>query len=208
MAELAGYVAKGLRAGEDPASIAHSEAAALAIIVFFFVAGFLIAYLWVRLYLQRALDDLAHEADRVDESWKDIYRAEALLSDGRLAEAKNLIEGVLRSNPFNPVAVRTKGRLLKRMALAQGPPYNQQLLQEAWECASQVVKLLPEAGGAYYNRACYAALLGRSPGEVTEDLKRAFQLNPNLKANAATDLDLASYRKTGEYAALTNTPGS
>jgi hypothetical protein len=207
---LAGYMASGLQACKDSVSIDRSHAAALAIIVFFFAAGFLIAYLWVRLYFQRALEELANEADRVEDIWKDIFRAKTAFDASHLDEAKRLIEGVLRTEPFNVTALTIKGAILSELAVALGPPDKEKLLQDALTCASQVVKLRPEAGGSYYNRACYTWLLkdNTAVDEVTKDLKRAFELDSTLRAYAKDDSQLVEYRKTSQYADLMKPPGS
>jgi hypothetical protein len=58
-----------------------------------------------------------------------------------------------------------------------------------------------------YNRACYKALLGRfnNPAELVADLKRAFEIKPELRTAAATDEDLERLRELPEFIKLSET---
>jgi len=61
---------------------------------------------------------------------------------------------------------------------------------------------LPENPDAWYNRACFKAVLGRPDQEVLKDLKEAFRLDPRLKESARTDEDLESIRESESFQAL------
>jgi hypothetical protein len=56
----------------------------------------------------------------------------------------------------------------------------------------------PEAarGMAYFNLACAEARAAR-PGDAFGSLRQAIELNPDLRANASRDADLASLRDSG-----------
>jgi tetratricopeptide (TPR) repeat protein len=207
--ELTEYLGRGLRDCNDstggcPASyVQSSEAFAFGIIIFFFAAGFLIGYLWTRLYLQPALTELAGRADRVDRSWEYTYLAEILLRDGALGQAIALIDNALRVNPKNSSALLTKGRILKRLAQAEGKPGNQQLLEQALAFASRSAALKPNVPGTIYNVACYQALLGKDKAEILKNLRTAFQLSGKLKQAARTDPDLQSLWEDEDFKRLT-----
>jgi hypothetical protein len=205
--DLTAYLGAGLRnCGDAPVAgwcVQSSESFALGIIIFFFTAGFLIGYLWTRLYLQRALGELSSRADRVDKSWESTYLAELRLRDGSVGEANSFIDKALAANPMNSGALLTKGRVLKRMAQAEGKPGNKQLLEQALKYVSQSAALKPEQAAPAYNIACYQALLGKDQGEILNNLKRAFQLDSRLKQTALADEDLASLREVPEFTDLT-----
>jgi len=203
---LTSYLSNGLRnCGEATSScVQSSESFALGIVIFFFAAGFLIGYLWTRLYLQRALQELATRAERVDKAWEYIYQAELKMRDGSLSDANTLIDQALQTNPSHSGALLTKGRILKRIAQADGKPGNAELLQQALEYASQAAELKPTSGAVAYNVACYQALLGKDRSDIFKNLRRAFQLNSKLKQDARTDEDLKSLAEDEEFKRLTS----
>lgn len=205
LTDLTKYVGSGLRNCGDPsptACVESSEAFALGIVVFFFAAGFLIGYLWTRLYLQRALTELATRADRVDKAWESIYQAEIRMRDGALAEANELVDRAIRTDPSNPGAFLTKARILKRMAQVNGKPGESQLLEQALRFASRAAELRPTSGTAAYNMACYQALLGKDRAAALGNLRKAFELNSTLKQTASTDEDLVSLRDDADFKQL------
>jgi hypothetical protein len=204
--DLTTYISGGLRSCGDasPSCVESSEAFALGIIVFFFAAGFLIGYLWTRLYLQRALAELSARAERVDKAWENIYQAEMRMRDGALDEANELIDQALRTNPSHPGALLTKGRILKRLAQVKGKPGDTGLLDQALRYVSQAAVLRPTSGAAIYNVACYQALLGKDRAEILRNLRKAFQLNSALKQTARTDEDFVSLREDADFKQLTS----
>ncbi len=173
--ELTSYLGNGLTNCGDTASSTYGscvqggESFALGIVIFFFAAGFLVGYLWTRLYLQRALAELSTRAERIDKTWLYIYLAESRLRDGRPGEANNLIDQALLTNPSHPGALFTKARILKRLAQVEGKPGNAQLLEQALKYASQAADLKPTVPGPAYNVACYQALLGKDRAEILKN---------------------------------------
>lgn len=77
MSALARYFAGGLRSCSkcDEYYIRSSEVLAMVIIVFFGVCGFLLGYLWARLYLQKAFDELTKIKEEVGATKSAIYVA-------------------------------------------------------------------------------------------------------------------------------------
>jgi hypothetical protein len=214
---LTKYVGSGLRAcGDQPTTTLLpfkcedvSQAVALAIVVFFFCAGFLIAYLWALIYFQRALSELATLASDVDKGWDYADKAEQALDDGNLADAIGFIDLAVSSDPHNASAHLIKGVILKRMALApdQTLETKNRLLEEALNEATQSAKLRPSVGGAFYNMACYQALLGRDHGSIIKNLQQAFSLDPKLKSQAPTDADLKAVWDDPDFKKITSAAG-
>ena len=203
---LATYVGSGLRACDSVTCQNVSEAVALGIFIFFFCAGFLIAYLWARLYLQRAFSELLNLASDVDKAWDYADMADEALDDNRLADAIRFIDLAVSSDPRNAKAHQLKGVILKAMATQsdQSPETKTRLLQEALDEATQSSKLRPSVGGAFYNIACYMALLGRDKKDALKNLQEAFRLDPKLKAKAPTDDDLKTLWPDDDFKKLTS----
>ncbi len=176
--------------------------------IFFFGAGFLIGYLWTRLYFQSALSELADLAHRGEKAWLDAISAELLMDEGRLDDAIRVVDGALQMNPSNAKALFAKGRILKRLAQAGGKPGDKALLEEALAYASRAAALTPNKGGPLYNIACYQALLGVDQAEVLKNLKRAIQLYPKLRATARVDEDLVSLWDVAEFKEFTRDPSA
>lgn len=202
---LCSFVAPGLRPDLDVGarSVASSEAFALGIVLFFFGVGFLIGYLWTRLYFQRALSELADLARRGEKAWADATNAEVLMYEDRLDEAMRAVDAALESNPSNGKALLTKGMILKRLAQVEGKPGDQTLLREALNFASKASTLMPSKSAPFYNMACYQALLGSNKSDVLRNLKRSFQLYPKLKEKAPKDDDLTSLWEDPDFKELT-----
>jgi len=196
---LAEFMGPGLRECESNACLGSSKAFAIAIVIFFFGAGFLIGYLWTRLYFQRALSELADKAHRADESWLDATTAELLMREGGLDEAMRFVDRALQVNPSNSKALFVKGRILKRLSQAGGTPGDKSLLQEAISYTLKAAAMVPNQGGPLYNLACYQALLGIDKAEVLKNLKRAIQLNSKLREAAGLDEDFASLREDADF---------
>jgi hypothetical protein len=201
---LGQFLAPGLRECDSTSCIGSSEAFAIGIVIFFFGAGFLIGYLWTRLYFQRAVSELAELAHRVEKAWVAVTRAEVAVNSGQLDEGMRLVDDALVDNPSNARAVFLKGRILKRLAQVDGPPGNPALLREAFEYASRAAILLPNQGGPLYNMACYQALLGINKADVLNNLRRAVELNPRLREEARKDSDLVSLWDDAEFKRITN----
>jgi hypothetical protein len=203
---LADFLAPGLRECDSITCVGSSKSFAIGIVIFFFGAGFLIGYLWTRLYFQRALSELADLAQRVDKSWLDATNSEYLLDEGRLDDAIRAVDEAIRISPTNARALFAKGRILKRFAQRDGKPGDKALLKEALDNVSKAAALLPNKAGPLYNMACYQALLGVDKAEVIRNLKRAIQLNPKMGEIASNDDDFISLRDDIDFKGLTGTP--
>ncbi len=199
------FLGPGLRTSDSASFVATSESFAMGVVIFFFGAGFLIGYLWTRLYFQSALAELADYAHGVDRMWFDFTTAEALMDEGRLDDAMRVVNRVLDVNPTNSAALITKGRILKRLAQSGGLPGDKSLLNEALQNAAKAAQLLPDKGGPLYNMACYQALLGDKTGAV-KNLKRAIELNPKLRELAPTDEDFSVLLEDAEFKDVIKNP--
>jgi Flp pilus assembly protein TadD len=83
--------------------------------LFYFVVGFLLGYVWTRLYFQR---DLEVERLRRDQWLSSLIRlAEVCINQGQLDEAVRVLDQALQFDPHDGRAVLTKGRVLKRQAM-------------------------------------------------------------------------------------------
>lgn len=225
---LAAYLGRGLRECDSNSCIQSSESFALSIVIFFFGAGFLIGYLWTRLYYQDALQaserlgrmqsvlgrvkgELAVtkvELANKDKFWSnatdEVTNIERLLAQNHVDDALKLVEDVLRDSPEDALAWLLKGRIFKKKA---GSPPDRQRLQEALQYATKAAELMPDRGGPRYNMACYQALLGFDRAEILKNLKRALELNPKLKEEAPRDSDLKSLWEDKDFKELTGIPG-
>lgn len=196
------YIGNGLRDCDSQACKQSSEALALAIIIFFFCAGFLIGYLWSRLYLQKAFTDLSL-ANQVDAAWSYVDQADKAIDDGDLDKANELTDLALSSDSSNAKAHLLKGMILKRLAQKAGKPGDKTLLKAALDHASESARRRPKFGAAFYNIACYQALLGEDRTEILKNLSRAFELDPELKKIAPTDEDLTTLWADADFKRLT-----
>lgn len=141
-----------------------------------------------------------HIAQEVDiKSYYILARSER--SAGYLRSALELIDLVLKSRPDHYGAHVEKGRILKRMALKQTPP-DRENLERALEHARTAANINPKSDVAWYNMACYEALLSADPKEIIDHLKKAIVLDPNNRELASKDTDLDSMRTNPEFQAL------
>jgi hypothetical protein len=200
--DLTTYIGNGLRPCDSEMCRQSSEAFALGIILFFFCVGFLIGYLWARLYLPYALAK-AQSATQVDTGWTYADWADQAYDAGDYDKANHWIDMALQTDPSNAKSHLLKGMILKKRAQKPGKPVDKGLLQQALDEATKAAKLKKDFAAAFYNIACYKALLGGAKAEVLENLSRAFELNSNLKADASGDDDLASVRDDADFKRLT-----
>lgn len=182
--------------------IAGAQAAALAILLFYFALGFLLGYVWTRLYFQKDLSGLVEHLQRNQRVSDLIMSAEQSVNEGELDDAQQSIDQALQNDPRDGRAVLTKGRILKRKASRAAGAESRQLLSQALECADQAIALLPGKGEPVYNKACYQALLGADRNEVLKNLKTAFALNRAIRRIAAQDSDLDSLRQDPDFMSL------
>ncbi len=239
-----------------PGCVPIPDSVSLAILIYFSVCGFFLAYLLTRLILpaafrraessaaekelvqakqakvqvKEALSDagalsgqvkdalqqaresvsIAVEArQRVNEllakpSFPFTVQARALINKGSesdLTYALSLLDEAIASDPKAFIAYLEKGRALRRLAKLKNE--DTQLLQQALEAATRSRELAPpDYYPAFYNMACYKALLGMPVAEVAADLKRAIEINPKLKAGVPQDDDLKSVLDKPEIQAL------
>lgn len=200
--ELTIYIGNGLRDCDQLQCKQSSEAFALGIIIFFFSSGFLIGYLWSRLYLQKAFADLSL-ANQIDSAWDYANMADQAFDDGEFDKANELTDLALSNDPSNAKAHLLKGMALKRLAQKAGKPGDKTLLQQALDHATEAARLRPNVAGAFYNIACYQALLGKDRTEVLKNLSHAFEIDRRLKKFALTDEDLQSLWEDADFKRLT-----
>jgi hypothetical protein len=220
MQALAAYFAKGLRDCSTEPCAQSSESFAMAIIIFYAVCGFLIAYLWARLYLQRAFGELSDLREEVSEAttWIYIVFARVLTGLGTWLHPKPpqidptsfqlALSGVKRGlakYPLAPELHREMAYLLKAFATRESPP-NAVLIGEALSHVQLAASLRPDDAVTIYNLACYQFLLKEDTSTVLANLKRAIELQPSLRSTAATDPDLAGLRGNPVFDSLVPPP--
>jgi hypothetical protein len=219
MKALASYFAAGLRKCTDSYAncVASSEAFAMVIIVFFGVCGFLLGYLWARLYLQKAFDELTSIKEKVNEAQSTIYIVLSRLFTGigtwlhpspkdvdveSFKRAMEYLDRGLERYPEDPELHFEKAIVAKAMATKKHPA-DTDLLSQALAHAQQAAILKPKSPNILFNIACYQALLNRDPKEILPNLQAAIKLKPELRENAKSDPDLQSLHGVPEYEELT-----
>jgi tetratricopeptide (TPR) repeat protein len=91
------------------------------------------------------------------------------------------------------IAMVNKGLMLKRLISED------EGLEKAIECCTQAITIQPSYYRAWYNRACYHALLGNEK-EALDDLNKAISIAPlRCKELAKVDSDLDNIRKHDDY---------
>jgi tetratricopeptide (TPR) repeat protein len=141
------------------------------------------------------------------DSFPLVLQARSLINKGGregneadLNKALELLDEAARLDPKYYAAYLEKGRALKRLSELK---QDRQRLERALEAVNEALKLAPgDYYPAFYNAACYKALLGMPVAEVAKDLKKAIEINAKLKEVAATDPDLAPVRDKPEIQAL------
>ncbi|MGC2619368.1 MAG: hypothetical protein WA414_10040 [Acidobacteriaceae bacterium] len=187
--------------------------------VFFFIIGFISSYVLARVYLKLAItltnrflespaQATANRAKAIADRSSGIALVDAVRdtitmyrdSVPGLEEALRTIEVALKDIPNYPVALVEKGRALRRLSELKHDP---QLLVQAVEVVNRARELTADNyAPAVYNAACYKALQGQPVANFAADLRKAFALNPGLKAEARRDPDFASVRGTPEFQEL------
>ena len=178
--------------------------------IFFFIIGFISAYVMARVYLKlaialtnRFLETPAQKTADKAKKIADQSGAVAMVNEARstinnyrdsvpgLETALKNINASLEVLPNYPVALVEKGRALRRLSELEKKP---ELLREALEAVNRARELTADNyAPAVYNAACYKALLGYSLADIRDDLKKAFALNKGLKETAPHDPDLARF---------------
>ena len=204
----------------DPRAIMPGQSAALAILVFYAALGFMIGYVWTRLYFARDLERQIRELEEQNENLQQdkrkleqqkenleqdrlIFAVEQMVQEGELNGAMQYIDQALQSHPDDGRMTMTKARILKRQATLPGVDEGRkkQLLSQAIEYTNQAIRLLPGKPEPIYNKACYQALLGaeNDKKEIFAGLAKAFAMNPGLKKIAKEDDDLKSIKDDNEF---------
>jgi hypothetical protein len=150
---------------------------------------------------QEALDvanDAKRQANQLKSSAASAFVIASLykFDKGLYEEALKAADEALGLEPDNIGGAVAKARALKRLARLTEALV---VIDGALRLPKEIVENENE-GVLLYNKACYRLLL--EPGatdEVLELLKRAFVLNPGLKASAATDTDLAPLRNDRRF---------
>jgi hypothetical protein len=206
MKSLAEYLARGLRNCTTPSCVGGSEALAMGIIVFFSVGGFLVGYIWTRLYMPKALAEAAGLKQAIEAAKEWVYialaRGTAALGWGFAATVQPLDRG-LQKYPFSPDLHLEKARMLKKFATEKGDDgtvhvTDPDMLEQALVHTGEASRLNPNSAIAMYNTACYQALLNKGVGQVLVNLKRAIELDPTFRQTAKSDADLAGWRDRPE----------
>jgi hypothetical protein len=200
---LVSYLGRGLRDCDSLFCVQSSDAFALGIIISYSSAGFLVGYLWARLYLEKDIENsLAHE---VDKAWEYTDMADAAIKTRDWPMASQLLDEALSIDPNHAKAHLKKAYVLKHMAVNDdGTVVDKAGLQEALGHAMEAARLNPRIAGAFYNIACYQALLSMDRTVVLGNLKKAFEKDPKLKKDALEDKDLNSIQEDPQFKTLTS----
>jgi tetratricopeptide (TPR) repeat protein len=117
--------------------------------------------------------------------------------EGALEAGDRAVDEALRAAPRNAEAHLEKARILKRLACRSKPP-DPKKLEQAAEHAKHARDINPTAEAAWYNWACYEALLGHTE-KALRALGRAIELEPANRRLAWEDDDLASLSTDPEF---------
>ena len=116
------------------------------------------------------------------------YAARDAINAGETAEALQIVSMALQNDPNHAGAWIEEGRALRRLGR----------VKEALVSLEKALKANPEKAEAFYNRACYNLLLGKSAADVAPDLEKAVTLLPKLIEFGPTDPDLKKVLNTPE----------
>jgi hypothetical protein len=225
MQHLASFFAMGLRhcppgTTVNDACFQSSEALAMVIIIFFSVSGFLLGYLWARLYLQRALSEINSVKLEVSEAKASIFVALSRVFTGLgtwqdpqprqigsvyYKRALRYLDRGLSKYPADPELHFEMAIVLKSYAMSQ-QPRNLEMIGRALAHVVECSRLNPSDPIAVFNMACYQALLGKDITLIVQSLERAFALRPELRAEAWADDDLVSVRNSPEFRNVAGPP--
>ncbi|WP_284614768.1 TPR end-of-group domain-containing protein [Aquabacterium humicola] len=137
-------------------------------------------------------------------------RKEQLLAAGGFDEAQRILEqaqqrfkAALEVDADDAEALMGSAKVARRKAELAGQQGRDAAAD--WTAALRALDAVtsrdPRAARAWYNKACYKALMGKPPAEVVRDAGKAFELLPALKERARTDPDFAGLKTQAEFAA-------
>jgi tetratricopeptide (TPR) repeat protein len=126
---------------------------------------------------------------------------------GKYESARDKFLKALEIDHAHPGANVSLGRALKRLAEDTSDlEGRKRLLQEAIEATSKAIISDPGYERAYYNRACYKALMGAATPEVIADLEKAIQLFNQNRLFADGDSDFQAIREDSRFRAIVEGP--
>lgn len=161
--------------------------------------------------IEQQVKEVKQTAERAEDLSEKQMRQFVVLASTHEKSPPEVLEYIVRTadlalkkTPNDPMFLITKGAALKRLgkvkeAIETITPYI-----EANLSASKADKYISTA---FFNRACYRALLGKV-GPALEDLKRALELSENVeddKRGAAEDEDFVSLKDNPQFVNLTST---
>lgn len=125
----------------------------------------------------------------------DVMRAAATLE-----RAQKHYEIALKRDPLDTEALLGMAKVARRRAQLHESQNESGEAEwdEALRLLDRITSSNPRAARAFYNKACYKQIRQRRGGpstEAMEDLKRALELQPELRARAASDEDLVGLQR-------------
>ncbi len=164
---------------------------------------------------------LTQEHDRFKDALQLLERVNEVIQEGEriLIEGEGATSPALRLQQYelaertfrkavqlderHAVAYVGLGKALKRIGKEMTSDHERRrVLQLAIDATSQAISFNPTYDRAFYNRACYKALIGRPAPEVVADLKQAIGLFELNAVFAGLDPDFVGVRSDPAFAAL------
>jgi len=125
------------------------------------------------------------------------------MAQGKRIEAMRVVDDAFDANPDNAIAVFTKARIYRRLAkAAESETANSVFLRQALQYAERATMLQAQNAAAWYNLACYMALLDGGKTEVLVNLQKAIELSPSLELEAWFDEDFVRFREDEDFQRL------
>ncbi len=128
------------------------------------------------------------------DAW--INKGTALIKLGRPKEALDAYEKAITFKPDYAEAWSNKGNSLYELGRAK----------DAHVAYQKAIELKPDLAGVWYNRARLRCCMNEPRETVLDDLRRAVELDPELRKDAREDEDFASLRDDPEFVELTREP--
>lgn len=147
--------------------------------------------------LQNKLQNLDHVNELIQEGERYLKDGEAEKDAAKRAGifrlARDTFLTAIEVDHIHPVAYVCLGKALKRLAReANDNAERLGLFREAIQATSEAIKLNPAYDRAFYNRACYKALMEADISDILDDLAKAIQLFSTNRVFAQSDPDFAS----------------